>query len=101
MERLYRVAREIHSTLEPREALRLVVREAVRLVNATSGSIVMVNPTTGLLDIEAAEGLPEDGTLRCDLHPRWNRDGRQVCIDSIHEGNRHMYVLDVPRIVER
>jgi len=63
MARLYRVAREIHSTLEPREALRLVVREAVRLVNATSGSIVMVNPTTGLLDIEAAEGLPEDGTL--------------------------------------
>ena len=45
--------------------------------------------------------MPEDGTLRCDLHPRWNRDGRQVCIDSIHEGNRHMYVLDVPRIVER
>jgi len=33
--------------------------------------------------------------IRCDLHPRWNRDGTQVCIDSIHEGTRQMYVLDV------
>ena len=35
---------------------------------------------------------------RCDLHPNWSRDNRQVCIDSIHEGNRQMYVIDVSRI---
>jgi Tol biopolymer transport system component len=35
----------------------------------------------------------------CDLHPRWSRDGQQVCIDSIHEGSRQMYVLDVSGIV--
>ncbi len=35
------------------------------------------------------------GEIRCDLHPRWKRDGRMVCIDSIHEGTRQMYVLDV------
>lgn len=35
---------------------------------------------------------------RCDLHPRWNRDGTQVCIDSAHEGTRQMYVLDVSSI---
>lgn len=39
------------------------------------------------------------GELRCDLHPRWSRDGRQVCIDSAHSGKRQMYVLDVSRIV--
>lgn len=32
---------------------------------------------------------------RCDLHPRWSPDSRQVCIDSVHEGVRQMYLLDV------
>ena len=35
------------------------------------------------------------GAIRCDLHPRWDRDGTRVCIDSTHEGERQMYVLDV------
>jgi hypothetical protein len=35
---------------------------------------------------------------RCDLHPNWSRDDRQVCIDSIHEGSRQMYVIDVSEL---
>jgi signal transduction histidine kinase len=58
LERLYQVAKVIHSTLEPQEALRLIVTEAVRLVRASSGSAVLINPTNGLLEIQAAEGLP-------------------------------------------
>lgn len=32
---------------------------------------------------------------RCDLHPNWSRDGRKLCIDSIHEGFRGIYEVDV------
>lgn len=37
------------------------------------------------------------GPYRCDLHPRWNRDGTKVCIDSAHEGHRQVYLVDVAR----
>lgn len=37
---------------------------------------------------------------RCDLHPRWNRKGNKVCIDSFHEGSRQMYLLDVSSITD-
>ena len=62
LQRLYEVSRAIHSTLESTEALQLIVREAVSLMEATSGSLALVNPTTGLLEIAASEGLPEDAS---------------------------------------
>ena len=33
---------------------------------------------------------------RCDLHPRWSRDGRSICFDSLHSGSRQIYILDIP-----
>jgi len=52
-------------------------------------------------DIGGFYAPPElDGPIRCDLHPRWNRDGTKVCIDSLHEGSRQIYVLDVSHITE-
>jgi hypothetical protein len=38
---------------------------------------------------------------RCDLHPRWRPDGLQVSIDSMHEQDREMYVMDVSHLVQQ
>ena len=32
---------------------------------------------------------------RCDLHPRWDREGQIVCLDSTHEGNRAIYTINL------
>ena len=42
----------------------------------------------------------ENEDLRCDLHPRWDRSGRQVCFDSLHTGMRQMYVINVSEYVQ-
>lgn len=57
---LYQVSKVIHSTLDPKEALELILSEAIRLMRAASGSVVLINPNTGFLEIEASHGLPPD-----------------------------------------
>ncbi len=111
-ERLYQVARAIHSTLEPADALQLVMREVVDLLNATSGSLVLVNPTTGLLDIEASEGLPADGAalkLRLDEGiTGWvARTGEPARVDDVSADKRYVTVragiqseMAVPLVME-
>ena len=33
--------------------------------------------------------------IRCDLHPRWSHDGKTITFDSIHAGDRQIYMVDV------
>ncbi len=39
-----------------------------------------------------------DREVRVDLHPRFSRDGRRVCIDSAQENVRRVYEVDVSSI---
>lgn len=39
------------------------------------------------------------GDIRCDLHPRWNRTGSAISFDSIHEGERHIYYMDLKEVI--
>ena len=55
---LYQASSVIQTTLDPQEALRLIVNQAVRQMHASSGSVVLINPTNNLLEIHASEGLP-------------------------------------------
>jgi signal transduction histidine kinase len=54
---LYQVSNVIHSTLDPQQALQLILREAVRLMRASSGSVALINPNNGMLEIQASAGL--------------------------------------------
>lgn len=38
-----------------------------------------------------------DNDTRCDLHPRWSRDGKKVCFDACFEGHRGLYVVEVKK----
>jgi len=39
--------------------------------------------------------FPYRGDLRCDLHPRWNRDGTAICFDSSHTGKRALCIMNL------
>lgn len=53
------------------------------------------------IDIGQYFAPPElTGAVRCDLHPRWSRDGRHVCIDSAHESERQIYIIDVLPVID-
>ncbi len=94
---LYHVSNVIHSTLDPEEALKLILREAIRLVRATSGSVVLLNPTTGFLEIQASEGLPS-GAAEVRLRPGegitgWVvRTGKPACVGDVRKDPRYVMV---------
>jgi signal transduction histidine kinase len=109
---LYQVGKVIHSTLDPQELLQLIVREAVGAMDASSGSVVLLNPTTGLLEINASYGLPA-AAAELYLRPHEGitgsviRTGKPALVLDVAEDERYIAVregvgseLAVPLIVD-
>ena len=94
---LYQVSNVIHSTLDSQEALQLIVSEAVRLMNAASGSVVLVNPNTGFLEISASQNLPS-AAKRLQLRvgegiTGWvARTGKPACVGDVTQDPRYVSV---------
>lgn len=36
-----------------------------------------------------------DNDTRCDLHPRWNHKGDNICFDGVFEGHRGIYTVNI------
>ncbi len=51
--------RDLRTLLHPQKALDRILVAAVRSTRADSGSFILVNPNSGLLDIEASHGLSQ------------------------------------------
>jgi len=49
--------RELRALLNPQQALQRILRAALATTKGHSGSFILLNPNTGLLDIEASHGL--------------------------------------------
>ena len=41
------------------------------------------------------------GNTRCDLHPRWNKDGSQICFDTAFNGKRCVCIVNLQNVFKR
>jgi signal transduction histidine kinase len=94
---LNQIGNVIHSTLNSEEALNLILREAIRVMRASSGSAVLINPTNGLLEIVAAQGLPAEAPkLRLRVGEGitgWvARTGKPALVREVREDPRYVMV---------
>ncbi len=63
-------------------------------------SLALVHTATGEITEIGRFRHPEVNIedLRCDLHPRWSRDGKYITVDTLHFGERKICLLDVSEI---
>lgn len=64
---LYDTSALINATMEPRQVISLVLKEAVRIMGATSGSLRMVDEESGTLRLEVAIGKGRDARRALEL----------------------------------
>jgi signal transduction histidine kinase len=96
---LYQVSNVIHSTLDPQQALQLILQEAVRIMRGSSGSVALINPNNGLLEINASTGeppIPVGTTLRMaqGLTGWVARAGKPVRVGDVHNDPRYVKMRD-------
>ncbi len=99
---LYRISSLAGKTGKPKEALQVILGEIVATFNAGSGSIALINPDNGRLEIEVAHGLPLDAT-QIELKPGqgitgWVAlHGKPLLVNDVLTEARYFRVRDLVR----
>ncbi len=66
------------------------------LYNISSGEQKVLGDFYSLPNLVYSQDLDWDSSaMRADLHPRLNRTSTEVCFDSVHEGSRQIYGVDI------
>ena len=60
--------------------------------------INILNETFNTVIARVFSPFKYNNDTRCDLHPRWSRDGKKIYFDSVFEGHRGLYLIDLSRI---
>jgi hypothetical protein len=91
------MARDGHCSYSPDPARRFILNDT--LPDRERGIDLYVYDTCERRRIEVGRYFSPPSLIndfRCDLHPRWSRDGRSICFDSAHEASRQLYVIGAP-----
>jgi len=66
-------------------------------------SILLLQISTGIVReicrVKALDGVPVGS--RCDLHPRWRSDGRQIAFDAAPQNIRRMFLCDLDPLLNK
>lgn len=97
--KLYHVSKEIILTLEPEHALQKIIDAAVELTSAGCGSVALLNPTSGKLEILASNGLTEvEQSVRLDVGKGITgyvaATGESILVTDVRDDNRYIAIRD-------
>lgn len=86
-----------HCCYNPRSAGRLFVTDTYPRDPERLRRLMIFDAASGTRYDLGAYRSPAafGGEFRCDLHARWAPDGRRLSFDSLHEGYRAIYLVDV------
>jgi hypothetical protein len=86
-----------HQTYLPNHNNEWLVSDSYPLEDRLQHLYLYHIPTDRRVDLGKFHSpTPYTGEWRCDLHPRSNRAGDKIVIDSTHGGNgRQMYLIDI------
>ncbi|MEM9399917.1 MAG: GAF domain-containing protein [Verrucomicrobiota bacterium] len=95
------IPKELRVLGQPQKLLNLIIQTAVRVTKANSGSIMLLNPNTGMLDIEASVGLSANARQVKLRHGEgvtgWVADtGKPLLVNDV-VNNRH-YIRMNPKV---